>query len=302
MPKKIYPGPPLINKNALNSTKVEMTIIGNGIWGSYFYPLTTSPASNPLTKHQTGNTLPCQSLPLVQLKKNQVFPGIHYYAPWAVRAWPYNDVPSNLKPKNQRLQEWFEPSRRRAAGIVKQYYRPLPWLIQAVEDANPTTRNDASDIDRKPCLALHVRLTDKSGRQRKKLGLSTFLPYAEAFVKSGGESIFLATDDARVFGQMEASWPAQIVERIRMQRDAHRSTGKTAVFDMSQGKHVSNSEALIDIYAMSKCGFMVHGFSAMSEAAIYLNLQLHNQSVNLEDPNHMSAEQFRVLVESVMNP
>ena len=44
---------------------------------------------------------------------------------------------------------------------------------------------------------------------------------------------------------------------------------------------------------------MLHGYSTVSEAAIYLNPTLHNNSVNLEDPNRMSPNDFEMLVRYV---
>merc|ERR1712232_1438612 len=69
---------------------------------------------------------------------------------------------------------------------------------------------------------------------------------------------------------------------------------------MLENHHRTNSEALVDILAMSKCQFLLHGNSAVSEAAIYLNFDLHHQSVNWEDPDRMSVPQFEQLVGQVI--
>ena len=54
--------------------------------------------------------------------------------------------------------------------------------------------------------------------------------------------------------------------------------------------------------ALSQCQFMIHGHSAVSEAAIWTNLKLHDTSVNLEDEDHLNATQFGNLVQMVMSP
>ena len=49
---------------------------------------------------------------------------------------------------------------------------------------------------------------------------------------------------------------------------------------LQDNKHFSNIEALIEIYAMSKCQYFVHGYSGMAEAVTYINYPLlHDQSV-----------------------
>ena len=54
----------------------------------------------------------------------------------------------------------------------------------------------------------------------------------------------------------------------------------------------------MDIYSMSRCDFFVHGFSAMAEATVYIQRELHNRSANvdIEPIERMSADDFRTMV------
>ena len=63
-----------------------------------------------------------------------------------------------------------------------------------------------------------------------------------------------------------------------------------------QQHHCSNMEVLTDAMAMSKCQFLLHGHSNVSESTIYWNLELQNNSVNLEDPRVMPLDTFERLV------
>jgi hypothetical protein len=58
---------------------------------------------------------------------------------------------------------------------------------------------------------------------------------------------------------------------------------ETAAFDLGVSPHRTNVEALTDVLALSKCTFLLHGLSAMSEAVLYLNPGLVARSINLED-------------------
>ena len=52
--------------------------------------------------------------------------------------------------------------------------------------------------------------------------------------------------------------------------------------DSRDGHHRTNTEVLVDILAMAKCNWFLHGLSAVSEAVFYWNGNLHYRSVNLE--------------------
>jgi hypothetical protein len=129
--------------------------------------------------------------------------------------------------------------------------------------------------------------------------LAEFLPYAKEFLDKGGNTIYLATDAQNVISKMREKWEVQ--QHVKTQGDDSvvRSNSVKSVFKIGD-RHRTNTEVLTDILAMSKCQFLIHGYSAVSESAIYLNLDLHNRSVNLEDPSHMNVEEFGALVQRVL--
>ena len=122
----------------------------------------------------------------------------------------------------------------------------------------------------------------------------------QAFAKAGGRTIYIATDSHRILEYIEQHFPSQINRIIRTQGPyVVRSTKKWPIHELER-HHRTNSEVLVDILAMSHCELLLHGNSAVSEAAIYLNPILHNHSVNWEDPERMTVQQFQELSRQVL--
>lgn len=143
---------------------------------------------------------------------------------------------------------------------------------------------------------MHIRLTDK-GNGRQKQPLRLFQYYAEEYVSaSGGGDIFVATDDGTILNEIRTTWD---IKELYHQTDIIRSSGSSAIFRTFQNEtHRTNTEGLVDMYAMSRCDFFVHGYSAMAEAAVFINPELHNRSVNVDakQKERISAKKFHAMV------
>lgn len=262
--------------NRTNSQTIEDLILtGNGIWSTYF--------EEPVPSWRQCRS----SLPLVELAPTDTEFGLHYCAPWAVRPWPLVGLPQGLRPidHNASLDEWYRPMRERAEALVQRYYHPHPWLTELVEEAMPPPLDNNNKEKNKSwkCMSMHIRMTDK-GHGRVKQPLSAFQAYAEVYANQSQPGfIYVATDDGRVVEEIQANWTLA-KGLVRYQPGVQRSRGDNPIFAVYPNKaHRTNTEALVDIYAMSKCQVLVHGFSAMAEAALYLNRDL--LSVNLDDPH-----------------
>ena len=81
-----------------------------------------------------------------------------------------------------------------------------------------------------------------------------------------------------------------------------RSTNTTAVFDLGVSHHRTNQEVLVEILALRRCHALIHGHSAVSEAAIRTspNAQLHWTAVGLED-DHLTPHRFERLIQQLHN-
>ncbi|KAI2492547.1 glycolipid 2-alpha-mannosyltransferase [Fragilaria crotonensis] len=213
------------------------------------------------------------------------------------------------------MADWLWQHRQRAAPIVRRYFHLQPWLQARVDAANNSTKRRVLDNhdyrQQTSCLAVHIRLTDKaSGRDKK--GLDAYRPYMEAFAKAVTSisksisssssvmkySIYIATDDATVLPTIQNEWTPRVASRLVYQPNTFRSHDEDLpTFKLlAEDKHRSNTEALVDMYAMSKCEYFVHGYSGMAEAVVYINPKLHSKSVNIDDEERMTPSQFERMV------
>lgn len=275
------PGPPG-NLHALAPQKFSFE--GNGVWEDYF---------EPVSDFVPGDTS-CESKPLVTMDLYLVTPGVHGFAEWAPRCWRYEYLPDYITKPHIPLQEWLEPQRKIANRVLNQYIKFLPHIKAKAEAFNPSCL-----LAENSCLGLHIRQSDKAAG-RRQIQTDEFLPYVQAFIKSGGQWVYLATDSVNVMEHIQKNWPSHVQQRIRSMGDnVVRSKDEQAVFDI-ESHHRTNTEILIEILALSKCQFMIHGLSAVTETSIWINVDLHFSSVNLEDPEHLDSGSFGVLVEKVL--
>jgi hypothetical protein len=309
----VYPGRPVKRRRHARQRPKSVTVEGTGVWNSYFSPVSPFHSADLVTPSSVASkSSSCHNKPLVTLPPAMILPALHIHCPWSVRAWRYGGLPAILQDQGVTLHDWLGRHRRQGAAVVSKYYQWQPALKQAADRANPAVAHsshegqpDQQPPPRRECLALHVRHSDK-GNRRRRIPLESFLPFVEAYVElTVGGSVYLATDSSSVLEQVQQTWPKTIVERLRTQgarkNGEHtmvRSPNSTAVFKLGQHDQ-TNFQVLTDIAAMSHCQFLLHGLSAVSEAVHYLNPSLHEQSVNLEDPQHMLVSDFRELVQLV---
>lgn len=289
-----YPGPPVENVQNKKGTKT-IVLRGNGIWTSYFQPV-----SDFVPDGQS-----CPGKPIVSLDKEMVH-NLNSWSPFSSKVWQYDDIPNEAwNPSGSTLKSWLEPMRIKAHEIVKKYFVFHPFLVERAQHVNPV---DSTSV---PCLAVHLRNSDKEGIHRNKFPPNKFRDYLLAFARAGGKHIYIASDFRPSLEYVMEHFPSPIREMIRTQGPFVVRPSWKWPAHMLEKHHRVNSEALVDVLAMSKCQLLLHGNSAISEAAIYLNLNLHNQSVNWEDPDKLSVDQFEALAkqivgnpggESAMNP
>jgi hypothetical protein len=277
-------------------------------------PTTKTMTTSATVPNKAAEACELAQLPLVTLAPSDIIPGLHSVAPWATRAWPYGGLPKTVDTAYRRtksVEQWLYSHRQAGAQIVSKYYRPQPWLQEQVDrvmqqrPALPSQQpgslipdNSVASRDNFSCLGLHVRHSDK-GNTRRHIRLAEFLLYARAYIAEIPHGvIYLATDSQTVVAEVRNQWirtnntsnssdaPFLSESQLLVQSDIVRSTNATAVFKIvGAAHHRSNSEVLIDILALSRCQFFVHGLSAVSEAVHYWNPTIHvkNRSVNLEE-------------------
>ena len=299
------PGPPPVlvghNSSLSQLPHRDFTFSGTGVWEHYF---------EPISDYVPGD-VSCRDKAYVTMDLYLITPGLHGYDPaLATRCWRYDYLPDYITQPHLSYHEWWEPQRVRAHRVVSQYFRFRPHLTQAVtQRINPycqqqghNNREDGGNRETAKvwCLGIHVRHSDKAAG-RRVLPLDAFVPYVQAFFEAGGDYLYVATDSAQVINDIQSTWPSTWQSKIRhLGNQVVRSTNRTAVFDLTPSHHRTNQEVLMEILALSHCHFLVSGLSAVSETSIWINLNLHNRSVNLEDPQHIAASDFAQVVQATM--
>ena len=276
----------------------EFSIVGNGVWSSYFAPVGVELLGQQNDKQ---SILPecVRSLPVVTLTPDQILHGLHLQCSWSVRAWRYGGIHQEVRgPHSMSLHEWLEPQRQRAASIIQQYYHWQPSLASTIQALAAQWQ-----ANYQPCLGLHIRHSDKANR-RRRIPVEEFIPYLKAYrtVVPRGH-VYLATDSETVIETLKLFSSTSDESLFHVQPNVLRSSNTSAVFTLYQQNHdATNWQVLTDIGVLSRCTFLIHGLSAVSEAAVYHNLALHERSVNLEEnPSHrISPRAFQDIVTRVI--
>ena len=281
--------PPITDADAKQWRLAEWKLAGTGVWSSYFQPLFAhhNASSRPPPPSSSSSSRPSpipsclKALPLVTLTTEQILYGLHLQCPWSVRAWRYGGLSPALRQPKLDLHTWLGKHRQKAASIVQRYYRWQPDLRARIDILS------APWYQRKPtamaCLGLHIRHSDKANK-RKRIPVDDFLPYLQVYAQRIPHGhVFLATDSNLVVEKMQA-YARLFSLSLHWQPNIIRSNDTSPVF--TQASHdVTNRQVLIDIGVLSRSTFLIHGLSAVSEAAIYHNVELHERSINLEAPS-----------------
>mmetsp|Transcript_18223 Transcript_18223/g.30229 ORF Transcript_18223/g.30229 Transcript_18223/m.30229 type:complete len:494 (+) Transcript_18223:116-1597(+) len=284
-----YPGPPVLAAGGVAALqRKEFSFSGDGIWNHYFEAVSNyNPTTISSDSSNNEKERQCyQKQPLLQMTAQHVKPGFHKDCPYAVRSWRYGDLPPHISQPSLSYKDWYWPMRQRGHAMVMKYIRFRPLLVQAAQQANPTTTKPDN------CLALHVRHSDKSA-ERRVVSLQEFVPYLDAYQRAGGQHVYVATDSVTVLDELQNS---TTLLTLHSQQNIVRSKDRTAVFKQTDSHDRTNVEVLVDILALSHCSFFLHGRSAVSEAVFYLNLDLHDASVDLEDDDRYTTEDFERVV------
>jgi hypothetical protein len=259
-----FAGKPRLNdrdgEKALFSDKFEFT--GTGIWEHYFEPVSDFSPGDPS----------CVDKPYVKFEYVHVMPGLHSHSPWMTHPWRYW-MPEHIQQPDLSFDDWFKAPRKHAAVTTNRYIRFNAEMEQRAACALPNPKNS---------LGMHIRHGDKES-SRDYIPVGDFLPYCEAFVDGGGGSIYLATDSALVYEEIKRDWPERVSSHVVRQPSVKGlSRNDTAAFNLGVSQHRTNVEALTDALAMSKCTYLLHGLSALSEASFFVNPGLTERAVNLE--------------------
>jgi hypothetical protein len=143
---------------------------------------------------------------------------------------------------------------------------------------------------------MHVRLAppgdgdgdgdgESAAGRRRGVDLDSYRAYAKIFVDEGGTRIYVVADDGTSYDDARGLWPPELAAPL-IGRPAHHpgpeEGGGMGSRDRSRRRRVDTTGVLVDVYAMARCGLLLHaGYSTTTEAAMFVNPSLHDRSIDL---------------------
>ena len=175
------------------------------------------------------------------------------------------------------------PARTLRAEQMKKWVHIRP-AVSALAD-QVWTKATAGMAAGVPILGVHLRGTDKFLKQ--KVEPEQYYPFVDGWFKKHPTSrVFVATDDSTYLAKFVARYgPALVVG----QGDVIRGSSENGGPNPHQTTSTSTSEAfkkgcqvLVDSICLSKASFLVKSASAVSEFAIYWNMDLMQNSYDFD--------------------
>jgi hypothetical protein len=178
---------------------------------------------------------------------------------WSNRAYPPDACLCN--PSDEFRQE--------VNGIIKKY-------IMIRKDIRKKAKAFwFKHLKGKRVVGVHIRYSDEALSDQGKNAGKQFLSSVEAYVESDPDAyVFLATDSHEQLEGMKSRFGDRMVyqkdiERGRRGNPVHFRQGPV-LKERSGGAKIAG-EALIDMILLSKCNYMIRGFSNLSSAASFYN-------------------------------
>ncbi len=257
--------------------KQNSVIYERALWTDYFEPIT-------IYSPRLFKDCPVSLVKFSKSSARNIVKAVHFH-PESIKAYNYGKL------NRAYGKESIFQMRLQASQIVESYFRPLAKYLTQRESFRERIGYNNSLI-----LGIHLRGSDKGDGRKKTVG-SDYLPYIKSFLEAlppGSGKLFVATDDSRMLSFLHEN----NISNFYSNNDVLRSDGNEANFNKFKSKlAVVNEHVFQDILMLSTCDYLLHGDSAVSESAIYLNFNLHYRSVNLDMKHETSPFQFKEQVQ-----
>ena len=182
--------------------------------------------------------------------------------------------PDNHKVCDTKVNAWFKKCRQQASRILSKYLKIKEHITQKAD----RLWNEMFSPD-DYVIGCHIRGTDKmtvlGGRI---ITPDEYYPYIENLItKHPQAKIFIATDDPKMFKVFTNRYAScKYIDNIL------RSSINVFLDQDIKDNYKKGEDVLLDAICLSKCNFLLKCNSAVSEFAIYLNMDLHENSINLQ--------------------
>jgi hypothetical protein len=200
----------------------------------------------------------------------------HIHHNYGIQAYPYGRGKHAHfrqyydKPYNLEVDQWYYENRQKGSRIVREYFTVNPAIM---EKANETFSRGEEKEKERYTIGVHIRGTDKDGSiGGRKIEPSEYYVYIDYLMKKEPDArIFLATDDPRYFAEFAAKYGKSCFSA----ENILRSEANVFLDSKVANNYKKGEDVLLDCLCLSKCHFLIHGSSAVSEFAFYFNPDLH---------------------------
>ena len=199
---------------------------------------------------------------------------------FGIQTYPYGDgMYSHLKkhydePYTEEISNFYFENRKIANKIIKDHLKINSCIL---EETDKIISNLPKN---KFIIGVHIRGTDKvSTIGGRKIEPDEYFIFIDYLIKKNNDSIiFLATDDAEYYNIFKKKYN----DKVFYQEEVLRSRCNVFLDESNKNNYKKGKDVLVDCLCLSRCDFLIHQSSAVSEFAIYFNINLHNKSLNLQ--------------------
>jgi len=254
--------------------------VGPNIWEYFFLPV--SPTLPPISPSE---------------RERDKFFSWHeerniHNAPEAIKAYYYghsfDDQSNRDRFKQNKYDEGFYwHHRSRASHLISKYFR---FRKEVWGEANLYFNEHFKGYK---VLGVHMRGTDKIERAGggRIIPAREYAEYANAYLtRYKGSRVFVATESKSLLAEFKGlvSDPGRVRSRMVLRSNStFKRKGQTLeqniFLDLKTGSgYRKGLDVVLDVILLSRCDYLVHGASAVSEGAIWFDIRLHNRSVHIQ--------------------
>jgi hypothetical protein len=187
--------------------------------------------------------------------------------------------------------------RQQVGQVLSSLLKPQPHILKQA-DANFPARANVSQRPR--CLGVYIPdpgYRRKSGGWiQQKYPRILYQEYITAYVEAGGTCLYLASDSYSIWEDFRA-FAFNRTPSVYTQAEVVRNRNQVPAHYMEESIKRLGSETLVDVLNLKRCGILVHGYSQISEAAVFWNPAL--KSIMM--PDRSSLETFTAVVRSMLS-
>lgn len=175
----------------------------------------------------------------------------------------------------EEINNWYFENRKKANEILNKYIKINDNIINKTNKIynNLFDKNDY-------IIGCHIRGTDKKIQVGgEKIEPTMYYKYIDKLLlKHPNAKIFLATDDQNYFKLFINKYK----DKVKYVENVLRSDKNVFLDTSIKNNYKKGEDVLIDCLLLSKCNFLLKCSSAVSEFAVYFNLNLHYNCINLQ--------------------